>query len=553
MLNIMPPKKDKYDCVVIGSGPGGAPFAWKLASKGMRVLILEAGPRYNPTTSYALDRDDWELAGFPYKKNIKYTFGKEQRLDPSYKQLKSWNKANGILNRSKKRRYYKYQQVSGVGGTTLHYQGEAHRLNENAFRMKTLYGELVDWPIDYKTLQPYYDEVEKIIGVAGPDKVPFRPRSKPYPLKPHKLSYASQLIEKACKKQNINLDPNTVAILSSLYRDTPPCNYCNGCVWGCPRKDKGSVDVTFIPLAEDTGNCEILTYAFASRIEVENKLGRKKVAGVSYFDKGGKEHFIKSDYVAVACGAVETPRILLNSDINQNGLVGKNFMETTFYEVVAFHPDRLDSYRGIPLDSVIWEWNTPNTDRGFPGGLRLSPTVGSAIGPINYALRYFSGSGEEIVEGMNKWFGHAMGIVGIGEFFPNKDTYIALDPEVKDEYGLPVARIQSFLGQSELKSLEFMERTSNDILKSSGANDIVEKVSSYDLFSATHVYGTCRMGNSPESSVVDSSLRFHEISNLFVTDASVFPTSGGGESPSLTIEALSLRAADLLLKDLKRG
>jgi len=549
----MPSKKEKYDCIVIGSGPGGAPFAWKLASQGMDVLILEAGPRYNPLKDYALDQQDWEIKGFPYKKKIKYTYGKQQTLDPRYDQLKTWNKASGNLNRTKKRRYHKYQQVSGVGGTTLHYQGEAHRLNENAFRMKTLYGESIDWPIDYKTLEPYYTEVENIIGVAGPDKVPYRPRNKPYPLKPHNLSYASQVIEKACKKQNLNLEPNTVAILSSLYRDAPPCNYCNGCMWGCPRKDKGSVDVTFIPIAEDTGNCEILTYGFASRIEVEENQGKKKVTGVSYYDRRGKEHVIKSDYVAVACGAVETPRILLNSDINQNGLVGKNFMETTFYEVIALHPDRLDSYRGIPLDSVIWEWNNPNPDRGFPGGLRLSPTVGSAMGPLNYALRYFQGWGDDFVKAMDEWFGHALGMAGIAEFFPNKDTFVTLDPKIKDDYGLPVAQIQSFLGESELKSLEFMEKTSKDILKASGAGDVVESASSYDYFSATHVYGTCRMGDDPESSVVDSSLKFHGISNLFVTDASVFPTSGGGEAPSLTIEALSLRAADLLLKNLKRG
>jgi len=549
----MPTNKEKYDCVVIGSGPGGAPFAWKLASQGMDVLVLEAGPSYNPLKDYALAEQDWETKRFPYKKKIKYTYGKQQTLDPQYSQLKSWNKANGMLNGTEKRIYYKYHQVSGVGGTTLHYQGEAHRLNENAFRMKTLYGEAVDWPIDYKTLEPYYTEVENIIGVAGPDKVPYRPRSKPYPLKPHKLSYASQVIEKGCKKQNLSLEPNTVAILSQLYRDAPPCNYCNGCIWGCPRKDKGSVDVTFIPIAEDTGKCEILTYAFASRIEVGNKLGKKKVTGVSYYDRGGKEHFVKSDYVAVACGAVETPRILLTSDINQNALVGKNFMETTFYEAIALHPDRLDSYRGIPLDSVIWEWNSPNPDRGFPGGLRLSPTAGSALGPLNYALRYFKGWGEDFVKGMDEWFGHALAMAGIAEFFPNEDTFVTLDPKIKDEYGLPVAQIQSFLGEPELKSLEFMERMSKDILNASGADEIVETASSYDYFSATHVFGTCRMGNDPEKSVVDSSLRFHGISNLFVTDASVFPTSGGGEAPSLTIEALSLRAADLLLKDLKKG
>ena len=549
----MPPKKQKYDCIVIGSGPGGAPFAWKLASQGMDVLILEAGPRYNPLKDYALDQQDWETKGFPYKKKIKYTFGKEQRLDPTYAFLRSWNKANGKLNRSKKRYYHEYQQVSGVGGTTLHYQGEAHRLNENAFRMKTLYGEAVDWPINYKDLEPYYTEVEKIIGVAGPDKTPNRPRNEPYPLKAHKLSYASQLIEKGCKKEGIKVDSNPVAILSQLYRDAPPCNYCNGCVWGCPRKDKGSVDVTFIPIAEDTGTCEVLTYAFASRIEVENKDGKKKVTGVSYYDNSSKEHFVKADYVAVACGAVETPRILLNSEINQNNLVGKNFMETTFYEAVALHPDRLDSYRGIPFDSIIWEWNNPDPERGFPGGLRLSPTVGSAIGPINYAMRYFEGWGENLVKEMEEWFGHAMGIAGIAEFLPNENTFVTLSDKVKDDYGLPVAQIQSFLGEPELKSLEFMQKTSKAILKASGAGEIVESVSSYDYFLATHVFGTCRMGNDPETSVVDSSLRFHGIPNLLVTDASVFPTSGGGESPSLTIEALSLRAADLLLKDLKKG
>ncbi len=549
----MQSKKKKYDCLVIGSGPGGAPFAWKLASNGMSVLLLEAGPRYDPYKDYALDETDWELKGFPYKRQIRYTFGKMQTLDTKYNNLKSWNKASGILNPGEERRYLKYQQVSGVGGTTLHYQGEAHRLNENAFKMKTKFGVAVDWPIEYKDLEPYYAEAEKIIGVAGPAKVPYRPRNKSYPLKPHKLSYASQIVEKGCEKQGIDLLPNSVAILSDLYRDAPPCNYCNGCTWGCPRKDKGSVDVTFIPLAEDTGTCEILENVYVTRIELEKKNEKNKVKGVVYYDKSGEEHFVEGDYVAVACGAVETPRLLLNSEINENGIVGKNFMETTFYEAVAFHPERVDSYKGIPIDSIIWRWNNPDPKRGFPGGLRLFPTVGSAIGPINYALRYFEGWGQECVSKMEKWFGHAIGVGGIAEFFPNDDTFVTLDSRVKDEYGIPVAKIQSFLGEPELRSLEFMQKKSKEILNASGVEEIVEEVSSYDYFSATHVYGTCRMGDNPGTSVVNSSLRVHSISNLLVTDASVFPTSGGGEAPSLTIEALSLRAADLLLKELKKG
>ena len=547
------PKKKRYDCIVIGSGPGGAPIAWRLASKGMDVLILEAGPLYDPYKDYPLTQDDWEVKGFPNRTRIKNTFGNSQTLDEKYNNLRSWNKASGKLNRSGERRYLEYQHAVGVGGTTLHFQGEAHRLHPSAFRMKTLFGVAEDWPIRYEDLESYYLEVEKIVGVAGPNEIPSRKRSESYPLPPHKLSYASQVVEKGCKKLGIELQPNSVAILSHPYRNTAPCNYCNGCVWGCPRKDKGSVDVTFIPLTEQTGKCQILTNAFARRIEVEKKNGVKRAKGVFYYDKDGKENFAEGDYIAVACGAVETPRLLLNSGINGNGLVGQNFMETTYYQVVAFHPNRLDSYRGIPIDSVIWKWNEPNPKLGFRGGLRLFPTAGSAVGPVNYALRYSDGWGEDFVEDVEKWFGHAIAMGGIAEFLPNKDTFVTVDEKVKDNFGVPVAKIQAFLGESELKILDFMAKTSKEILKASGAAEIVEEFSTYDFFNASHVFGTCGMGKDPATSVVGPDLRSHEIKNLLITDASVFPSSGGGDAPSLTIEALSLRAADLLVEKLKKG
>jgi len=546
-------QKNKYDCIVIGSGAGGASFAWRLSSKGMSVLVIEAGPRFDPYTDYPLDRDDWETKTFPYGKGLKYSFGDRQTLNQKYKHLKSWNVASQILNDSDKRRYLTYQHVNGVGGTTLHFQGEAHRLNPVAFRMKTLFGVAEDWPIGYKDLEPYYGEVEKIVGVAGPKEIPDRQRSEPYPLPPHKLSFKSQVIEKGCKKLGLELFPNSVAILSEPYRNTPPCNYCNGCVWGCPRKDKGNVDVTFIPLAEKSGKCEVLTNAFVRRIEVEKKGGVKRAKGVYYFDRNGKEHFVEGDFIAVACGAVETPRLLLNSGINENGLVGKNFMETVFYQAVAFHPNRLDSYRGIPIDSVIWKWNQPDPKLGFKGGLRLFPSAGSAMGPVRYAQRYFDGWGEAFVKNVEKWFGHAIAMSGIGEFLPNKDTFVTVNEKEKDEFGVPIAKIQSFLGESELKILDFMSKTSKEILKESGAEEIVEEYSTYDFFSASHVFGTCRMGKDPAKSVVGHDLRSYEVKNLLVTDASVFPSSGGGDAPSLTIEALSLRAADLLVKKLKKS
>ncbi|MGQ0794072.1 MAG: GMC family oxidoreductase [Deltaproteobacteria bacterium] len=551
----MAQKKKKYDCVVIGSGPGGAPFAWRLASRGMDVLLLEAGGRFDPYRDYPLSQNDWELKTFPHSSSIRQVYGEAQPLDDKFEHLKSWNKASGKFNNQKTRKYAAYQHVSGLGGATLHFQGEAHRLSQSAFRMKSLFGVAEDWPIGYGDLEPYYTEVEKILGVAGPEgALPNRPRAAPYPLPAHKLSYASQVIQRGCKKLGLSLTPNTVAILSAPYRGTPPCNYCNGCTWGCPRKDKGSVDVTFIPLLEKTGKCEILTGAFARRIEVEKKPTGQKARGVYYFDKSGKESFAEADFIAVACGAIETPRLLLNSGIKGEGAVGRNFMETVFYQAVAFHPERVDSYRGIPIDSVVWKWNEPKDKKsGLKGGLRLFPTVGSATGPLNYALRYSKGWGDEFVADINKWFGHAVAIGGIAEFLPNKDTFVTVSDKEKDEFGAPLAKIQSFNAESEIKLLDFMAKTSKEILKASGAGEIVEEFSTYDFFAPTHVFGTCRMGKDPAKSVVGQDLRSHEIANLFVTDASVFPSSGGGDAPSLTIEALSLRAADLLVKNLKKG
>ncbi len=550
----MPKNQKRYDCIIVGSGPGGSPLAWKLASSGMDVLILEAGVRYDPLKDYPLDKDDWEIKGFPYKTRMQNAFGDEQELDPKYESLKSWNKSNGDLNRKDQRRYLSYQQVLGVGGTTLHFQGEAHRLSEDAFKMKSLYGVAVDWPITYKDLEPYYAEAEKIIGVAGPKSVPFRPRSSPFPLKPHKFTYASEKIKKACSTMDIELDHNPVAILSELYRDTPSCNYCNGCVYGCPRRDKGSVDVTFVPLAEDTGKCEFVTEAFVTRLEVEKTAKGKSVKGVEYYDKDGKKNFVEADYIALACGAVQTPRLLLNSEITGNGIVGKNFMETVFYDITAFHPDRLDRYRGIPIDGIVWKWNKPDPKKlGFAGGLRLYTTSGGASGPVSYAQRFIEGWGEDLVKGVEKWFGHAISMGGLAEFLPNEKSFVTVDDKMKDRFGFPVAKIQSYLGDAELKSLQFMAKKCKEILEATGAKDFVEQISAYDLFLATHVFGTCRMGNDPETSFVNSSLRCHDIPNLLVTDASVFPTSGGGEAPSLTIEALSLRAGDKLIESLKKG
>lgn len=534
------------DVIVIGGGPGGAPVTWRLASKGMKVLLLEAGGYYNPYKDYDLESDQWQTKSFPHKKKLNYEFGNSQSLDQKYSHLRSWAASYGNFNKTGNRKYLSYQSVAGLGGSALHFQGEAHRLSPVAFKMKSRFGVAADWPVSYEDIEPYYTAAEKIVGVAGSDNDKTRPRSAPYPMPAHELSYSSKVIKESCDKLGYKLKANSVAILSRPYRNNAPCNYCSGCVWGCPRKDKGSPDVTFIPLATKTGNCRIVINAFVSRIEVEKKNGMKVVKGVHYFDDEGKEHFAKAGKIVVAGGAVQTPRLLINSGLNKNGLVGRNFMETTFFELMGLHPERLDAYRGIPIDSVIWDWNDPSANKDINAGYRIYPTAGNALSPVHYATHYFKTSGKSLIADMEKWFGHAVGIAGIGEFLPNKDTFVTVSDK-KDRFGLPLAKIQSHNSETELKILDSIYKKAKEILGACGVTEYVEQYSTYDLFSASHVFGTCRMGKSPETSVVDTDLESHEVRNMYITDASVFPSSGGGEAPSLTIQALSLRTADRII------
>ncbi len=535
-----------YDAVVIGSGAGGGPCAYGLSVRGRRVLLLEAGPRYDPYKDYHLHEDDWEIRGFPDRERGVYTFGEGQPLREDLGRLRSRNRAHGLFNPSPRRRYLRYFNVKGVGGSTLRYQGEAHRLHPKAFRIKSIYGVGNDWPIGYGDLLPYYKTAERVIGVAGPDADPYHPGRVPLPLPPHRLSYASRIVEKACARMGLRLIPNRVAILSRGYDGRPSCNYCNGCSYGCPIKDKGSIDVTFIPKAEATGRCRVVEGAHVFRLDVR----KGRVREVLYYDREGKERAARARVFVVACGAVETPRLLLNSGIaNSSGQVGKNFMETLLWHSTALHPMRLDSYRGIPIDSEVLDYLFPGAGLPFASGFRLFATSGVALGPVNFALMYLRGWGKGFQREMERSFGHTLSVGGIGEFLPNRDTFVEIDDKVKDRYGIPVARIHAFLGENEIRLLEFMSTKCREILEASGADEIVEEISSYDLFAATHVFGTCRMGKDPGTSVVDPSCRSHDIPNLFIADASVFPSSGGGSPPSLTISAIGLRVAEYISRE----
>ncbi|MCP3867851.1 MAG: GMC family oxidoreductase [Gammaproteobacteria bacterium] len=550
---------DDHEVIVVGSGAGGSAAAWALTRAGVRVLLLEAGPAFDPGVDYRLSRPDWETSAFPGKKGsrLPYSAAQFQSLSTEYTHLRSWNVHSGKLNKTGHRQLAGYRHVAGLGGSTLHFTGEAHRMHPAAMKMYSGFQVAADWPLDYGELESSYLEAERIIGVAGPVQDGNRQRSAPCPLPSHPISYASRRLGEGFHRLGMSWLPNNLAVLSQPYNGRPPCNYCGQCRRGCPRTDKGSADVTFLRQARATGKLTTLT---ASPVAFLEAGADDRITGIRYRDGAGSEYRLSASVIILACGAVNTPRLLLHSEGanaqagigNESGQVGRNFMETLGWTSLGLHPDRLDGHRGLPADAICWDYNAPDAITGVVGGCRFTPSLieSDIAGPLNYARRVVGGWGREHLRGMGEQFGHGLGVGAIGEFLPNEDTYVDLDPVHRDEFGMPIARIHSHLTRIDLERLTFMAGKCREIMEAAGVSDLFEEYGSYDFFNSTHVFGTCRMGTDPDKSVVNSECRSHRWKNLYIMDASIFPSSGGGEAPSLTIGALTLRACRRLLNRL---
>lgn len=544
------------DVAIVGAGAGGLAAAWRLTTRGVKVTLLEAGRRYEPARDYPQTEPDFESRLFPYDPALdaqgrrRYTFGPEQPIESRWADYCS-RTAGGPLRRPIRRRYLAYAHVRGVGGSTLHFQGEAHRFHPDSLRMRTLFGVGADWPLAYTELERYYELAEAEIGVAAPVN-PFRPQARPPRTPPHPLSYASRRLVPAFEAVGARLLPNALAILPRAFRGRPPCNYCNGCSAGCPLGDKGSADVTFLPPALATNRLALLTEAEALRIETD---GRGRVASLLYADGQRGIHRLRARAVVLAAGAVETPRLLLLSESslhprglgNANGQVGRHLTETLFWLSTALHPERLDSFRGIPIDGSAWEFSASKVMADQDGGFRLMTAHGAAglRGPASYA-RLIPGFGVEHQRRVAQAFGHGVAVGAVGEWLPNPRTSVGLDPIARDDHGRPLARITSWLGDAERRLLKRMADTVRAVLAAAGAETVRER-GTLDQFAATHVLGTCRMGTDPGQSVADPGGMSHEVPNLAFADGSLLPSSGSGDSPFLTITALAIRTADHLL------
>lgn len=539
------------DVIVIGSGAGGGFVATALAEAGKSVLLLERGRWFDYKKDFPARYPDWQnrgsafsMGGFFSDPTLDYRKGaaiQKQDFD-----LCSRNNINK-LQKHKRRGRFNYHRVHGVGGTTLHYQGEAHRFPDHAFDMQDRYGFGINWPLSYEDLEPYYAKAEEWLGVAGDPANPFKPARGPFPTPAHDLSTKTQWVKRGSDKLGWSLLPNSLALPSQSYDGRSPCRYSGMCVKGCPFGAKSSVDLAVLPRGIKTGRLKVLENTRVMELET---VSDGSIDAVVYLQDGERKRARAGRYV-LSTGAIETPRLLLasKSSFYPNGIgnkfdrVGRNLMETMF-AVLNIEADRpVQAWKSQPIDSRIWNFNSPgpeNNRNGFVLG--VSSSMSAYSGPLSYARR-IAGTGKAHKDAVREKFGRMINLFGIAEHSPDENNRVTLSDK-KDKQGMPKAIVSSDYIDRDKRTLREMINKLVLLADATGPAKIMNLFSTYSNPNTTHMAGTCMMGNDPEQSVVDANGKVHGVKNLYIADASILPGQGMGDSPSLTIQALALRIAD---------
>jgi choline dehydrogenase-like flavoprotein len=555
-----------YDVVVIGSGAGGGMAAKVLTQGGLSVAMLEAGPEVHPEKDYKMFMWPYDLPhrGIGVAGKQAEDFG--EFLAPNG----SWD-IHGEPYTSAPGSDFRWFRSRIVGGRTNHWGRIALRFAPIDFRSYSRDGLGSDWPISYDDVAPYYDKVESYIGVFGtkenvssaPDGV-FLPPPKP--------RCTELIVKKACDRLNITCIPSRLAILTKSVNGRLPCHYCGQCGRGCVTASNFSSSQVLIPPAQATGKLTLITGAMAREILV-GKDG--KATGVSYIDKATRtEQRVMGRAVVVAASACESARLLLNSKsslfadglANSSGVVGKYLTDSVgsggegyFPQLEGMEPHNHDGTGGMHMYMPWWKFDRKNDfPRGYHiefGGGRELPNVGM----FDRLCHEEEGYGVNLKKRARQTYGTTIGFAGRGEMLPNPDTYCELDPDVVDQWGIPVLRFHFKWSEHELRQAKDMQETFRAIVEMAGGTYLtkapIDGPRAYGIAEGgkiIHEVGTARMGLDPKSSVLNGFCQAHDVKNLFITDGASLVTNPD-KNPTLTIMALSWRASDYLLSEAGKG
>jgi len=551
-----------YDVCIVGSGAGGGMAAKVLCEAGADVVMIEAGPMWDAakdskmsTWAYQSPRrgaatptkpfgefdgciGGWEIDGEPYTQGSGTTF--------------DWFRARML------------------GGRTNHWGRISLRFGPDDFKRKSIDGLGDDWPITYEDLKPYYDKLDRLVGIFGSmEHLPNEPDGVFLP-PPGPRCY-ERLIKQAADRLKITCIPSRLSILTRPLNGRPACHYCGQCGRGCATHSNFSSPSVLLPPALATGRLHIITNAMAREV-LSDESGL--AAGVSYVNRSDRRDYaVRARTVVLAASACESARLLLNSKssrfpdglANSSGTVGRSLTDSTGLTVSGFIPKLA---QGVPHNEdgvggahLYMPWWLDNRTLDFPrgyhielGGGRRAPGFGFMGGIQRY--NGVGGYGQSLKDDYRRFYGSTVSFSGRGEMVPNDETYCEIDPKVVDTYGIPVLRFHFRFTDHEYRQAKHMQETFREIIHEMGGTPLSpmpSRAEGYGLENGgriIHEVGTTRMGLDPKTSVVDATCRAHDVKNLFIADGGPF-VSNADKNVTWTILALAMRTAEGIVRQSK--
>ena len=574
----------KYDAVIVGSGAGGGMAAYVLAHAGLKVCLIEAGPMYDPKIDSNQLKNPWESV----RRGASTRFRPFGDFDGCYW---GWEVDGEPYTQTGKQNTipWEWWRARMVGGRTNHWGRISLRFGPKDFKRKSIDGLGDDWPIGYDDVKPYYDKIDRLLGVFGtneglpndPDGI-FLPPPKP---RLHEL-----MIKKAAASVGVPVIPSRLSILTKVTKDMDPtrgqCFFCSQCGRSCKVYGDFSSSSCLVLPALKTGNVDLVTNAMAREV-LTDKEGL--ATGVSYIDKTDlQEYQVSGRTVILAASACESARLMLNSKSQRhpNGLgnnsdaVGRYLHDSTGADMGGYLPHLLDRKRynedGVGGMHVYAPWWGDNKKLDFARGYHIE--FGGGMGMPIYGFTWDihklnggngktnvmaagkapGGYGASLKKDYRALFGASVHMAGRGEAIARKDNYCEIDPTVVDKYGIPVLRFNTGFTDQEKNQAKHMMETFSEILHAMGAvvthGQDNNKDNNWGLHAPgniIHEAGTVRMGNDPKTSPLNKWSQAFDCKNLFCVDGGPF-VSQADKNITWTILALSMRTSEYIVDEMKK-
>ena len=555
-----------YDAIVVGTGAGGGMAIKLLCEAGLNVLALNSGPRMDPAKHYRLHRQVYDLKfrgfgdptileGRAYQE--KYTVEESE-----YNEGPELFEHDVAYSNSPGTDWY-WKRCKGTGGKANFWGRSSARYGDIDFKAASLDGFGEDWPVDYAEIAPWFTKAERYMGVASTiQNRPSNPDGEYLPPIPWRcLDY---IIEKAAKKIGVPYLPDRCAQLTMAHNGHPACHYCGNCSRGCDVGAFFSPTWFTIPDAEKTGKMTLLTDALVRHVIVDEK-GMAK--GVAYVERSSKrEVSVYSKVVVLAASCVETAHIMLNSKsrhwpegiANSSGELGKNLCDHLYGSPGYGYLPQLVGHAPTPdniADSTVaWmpRWqnlNNPHEEK-FIRGYSVYPGGGCGDFPWHYSN--LEGFGSEFKRNIKRYYPAPVGSLIQAPSLPSATNYVDIDPHKRDIFGIPQLRFHFQWGPNELMMWEHSKQKMIDFFAAAGGEMWGADTQPNRPGTSLHETGVCRMGANPKTSVTNKWGQTHDVANLYVADASMFP-SPTDKTTTMPIIAFTMRNCDYMLENFKKG